>query len=229
LRSNQLIKIQGLYKSFKNHEVVTHALQDINMSISDGELISIEGPSGSGKSTLLSLLGLLDNSTSGSLYIRGQEVSALSHRQKAAIRNQHIGWVFQNFNLINNLTSIENVSLPLRYNPNIAPNQYTELSKSALTRVGLADKLDAKPTELSGGQQQRVAIARAIACSPSVLLADEPTGNLDSSTSSQIIQLLLDMSKAGVTIIIVTHDDDVAEQCHRRIKILDGKVINDLK
>lgn len=223
------MKLEGLYKSFKSHDIVTHALQDINLSISDGELISIEGPSGSGKSTLLSLLGLLDHSTAGSLQIRGQEVNTLSHRQKASIRNQHIGWIFQNFNLINNLTALENVSLPLRYNPNVSSSQYTDLSKSALTKVGLADKFDTKPTELSGGQQQRVAIARAIACSPSVLLADEPTGNLDSSTGNQIIELLLEMSQAGVTIIIVTHDEKVAQQCHRRIKILDGRVINDIQ
>lgn len=229
MNSEQLIKINGLNKVFKNGEQATYALKDVDLTISDGELISIEGPSGSGKSTLLSLLGLLDDVSSGTIHLRGQEIGTLNSKQKSILRNQHIGWIFQNFNLVYNLTALENVSLPLRYNSQIKSADYRALAVAALEKVGLAEKLNSKPAQLSGGQQQRVAIARAIACSPSLVLADEPTGNLDSATSNQIMKLLLDMSKSGVTIIIVTHDEDVAKLCHRRIKIFDGKVSHDVE
>lgn len=227
MKQKKLIEVKNLNKTFENGEQVTNALRDVNLSISDGELIAIEGSSGSGKSTLLSLLGLLDAPSSGAVYIREQNTSDLTNKQKSIIRNQHIGWIFQNFSLISNLSSLENVSIPLRFNPNISSKEYFPLSKSALEKVNLKNKLNSKPSQLSGGQQQRVAIARAIACNPSLILADEPTGNLDSTTSDQIIKLLLSMSDTGATVIIVTHDEKVANRCRRRIKINDGRVVDD--
>jgi len=222
--NQNLITLEGVSKHFREGTSQSTILNNVDLTIDDGELIAIEGPSGSGKSTLLSILGLLDDVSSGTHMLRNERVSGLTRKQKALLRNQHIGWVFQNFNLINSLTAIENVSLALRFNNRISARDYHQLAYDALCKVGLQDKVNTKPDKLSGGQQQRVAIARALVCSPSLLLADEPTGNLDSETGRQIMALLLELSETGVTIVIVTHDEKVAQQCSRRIHILDGRV-----
>jgi putative ABC transport system ATP-binding protein len=227
LVDSKLINVIGLGKSFKTGSTAVSVLKGINLTFDDGELIAIVGPSGSGKSTLLSILGLLDEPTSGELILRGQSVTELTNQQKTFIRNNHVGWIFQNFNLIASMTALENVALPLRYNAKISSTEYESKATVVLNKVGLENKLNAKPDELSGGQQQRVAIARALVNNPALILADEPTGNLDSATGQSIVELLKELAKAGATVIIVTHDPDVAIQCDRKIHIVDGCIQDD--
>jgi len=222
-----LIQLNNISKAFPQGKSLHRVLDDVNLTVEDGESIAILGPSGSGKSTLLSLIGLLDDYNQGEYKLRGQSVSDLSKRQKGILRNQHIGWIFQNFNLIANMTVLENVVQPMRYNKNIANKDYQLRAAEVLAQVGLADKLNMSPSQLSGGQQQRVAIARALVNKPQLILADEPTGNLDSATGQNIIELLLSLAEQGATVIIVTHDNNIAKQCSRQIRIHDGSIRHD--
>lgn len=221
---NELIRLQQLNKVFRQGPVETVVLTDIDLQLHDGECVAITGASGSGKSTLLSIIGLLDSASSGHYFLRGQPVTSLNRQQQSQLRNQHIGWIFQNFNLIADLSALENVVLPLRFNATVPASNYQQRASQVLERVGLGHKLHAKPGELSGGQQQRVAIARALVNNPSLLLADEPTGNLDSATGQGIVELLLQLAAGGATVLLVTHDPQVAAQCHRTIKLTDGRL-----
>jgi len=203
------------------------AVNRVDLEIGAGQSVAIQGPSGSGKSTLLSILGLLDDATFGEVRFRNQAISELSSHQKRLLRNSQLGWIFQNFNLIGNMSVLENVTLPLRYNPEIKPGDYSARGMRILEQVGLRDKAASRPAELSGGQQQRVAIARALVQQPRLLLADEPTGNLDSETGDRILGLLLDLVNSGTTLLVVTHDDQVAMRCQRRIRMIDGRLADD--
>jgi len=215
-----------MYKIYKMGSVEVRALNGINLHIRPKEFVSIIGPSGSGKSTLMNMIGCLDTPTSGKYYIEGQEVSKLSENELAYIRNKKIGFIFQGFNLLNKLTAIENVELPLIYQ-GVGSSKRRELARMALERVGLGNRLHHKPTELSGGQQQRVAIARALAGAPSIILADEPTGNLDSKSGEEVMQMLKELHQEGRTIVLITHDADVAKQAQRIIRIADGVITSD--
>lgn len=223
-----LIQLKDICKVYNPGENEVRALEHINLEIMEGELVAIIGQSGSGKSTLMNMLGCLDVPTSGSYYLHGQDVSHLKDNELSAIRNKEIGFIFQGFNLIANLNAVENVELPLIYR-GIGKQERRKLAKEALEMVGLGHRMDHKPSEMSGGQQQRVAIARAIAAKPPVILADEPTGNLDSASSKEILQILKDLHSGGRTVILITHDDGIAEQAYRIIRILDGKIESDRK
>jgi len=224
--SAPLIRLDAVTKVFLTDEVETHALSGIHLDIRDGEYISIAGPSGCGKSTLLSILGLLDTPSNGSYALKGGEVANLSFADRARIRNREIGFIFQSFNLIGDLTVFENVELPLTYRGMGAGDRKT-LVTQALDRVGMAHRAKHLPSQLSGGQQQRVAVARALAGKPAILLADEPTGNLDSQTGNEIMALFDRLHAEGNTIVLVTHEHDIAEYAHRIIYIKDGVVAKD--
>lgn len=202
------------------------ALDHVDLQIDEGEFVAIIGQSGSGKSTLMNMLGCLDVPTEGSYCLHGQDVSHLKDNQLSEIRNREIGFIFQGFNLIANLNALENVELPLIYR-GLGRQERRQLSREALKMVGLEHRMDHKPSEMSGGQQQRVAIARAIAARPPVILADEPTGNLDSASSKEILQILRGLHNEGRTVILITHDDGIAEQARRIIRIMDGKIESD--
>lgn len=221
-----LIEIREMCKIYNPGENEVRALDHVNVSIVEKEFVAIIGHSGSGKSTLMNMLGCLDIPTSGSYFLHGKDVSVLTDDELSDIRNVEIGFIFQGFNLIQNLTAYENVELPLIYR-GVSKKQRMELSLRALEIVGLTNRKDHKPSEMSGGQQQRVAIARAIAQAPPVILADEPTGNLDSGSTKEIMQILKALNEEGRTVILITHDDDIAEQAKRVIKIKDGKVEKD--
>ncbi len=221
---SHLITAESISKVFQSGAIETKALDNISFNLNNGESLAITGASGSGKSTLLSIIGLLDSPTSGALYLQGQLVSGLSNYQKRILRNREIGWIFQNFNLIGHLDVLENITLPLRYDPRVSWRDYENIGKQALTSVGLADKATALPQQLSGGQQQRVAIARALVNKPSLILADEPTGNLDSKTSTNIIDLLFTVVAQGATLLLVTHEPDLALRCDSEIILNDGLV-----
>jgi len=225
--SNTLFEIKQLEKTFAANGVVNKVLKNISFSVHRGEFIAIQGPSGCGKSTLLSILGLLDNSTAGQYKLCDKDVNTLSVYQKSVLRNQQIGWIFQNFNLIGEMTAIENVSLPLRYHPSIKKAVYRSKAMQALDLVGMGDKADFYPNQLSGGQQQRIAIARALVTSPSLILADEPTGNLDSENAELVFKLLQKIHGQNATIIMVTHADELALRCQRQIKLRDGQIISE--
>lgn len=213
-------------KIYNPGENEVRALDHVDLEMAKGEFVAIIGHSGSGKSTLMNMLGCLDVPTSGSYYLNGKDVSAMKDNQLSEIRNQEIGFIFQGFNLISNLTALENVELPLIYR-GIGRAKRHKLAKEALIRVGLEKRMEHKPSEMSGGQQQRVAIARAIAAEPPVILADEPTGNLDSASTREIMDILKGLHKAGRSIILITHDNEIAEQAKRVVRILDGKIVED--
>ncbi len=202
------------------------ALDHVNLEIQKGEFVAIIGHSGSGKSTLMNMLGCLDIPTSGEYYLNGKDVSELGDNQLSEIRNEEIGFIFQGFNLISNLTAIENVELPLIYR-GIGRSERHKLAMEALNMVGLEKRIHHKPAEMSGGQQQRVAIARAIAAKPPVILADEPTGNLDSASTKEIMGILRSLHDTGRSVILITHDNDIADQAKRVVRILDGKIVED--
>ena len=226
-QSNQpLIQMEKVTKVFFAEEVETHALSNVHLKIGVGEYVSIAGPSGCGKSTLLSLLGLLDSPTEGSYLLNGKPVESLKHQERARIRNREIGFIFQSFNLIGDLTVYENVELPLTYRGMRAAERKARVHES-LEKVGMAHRARHLPSQLSGGQQQRVAVARAVAGKPLVLLADEPTGNLDSRNSEAVMELLRDLHRQGATICMVTHDPRYAEHADRTIHLFDGQVVEE--
>jgi putative ABC transport system ATP-binding protein len=226
-QSNQpLIEMEGVTKVFFTEEVETHALSNVHLKINVGEYVSIAGPSGCGKSTLLSLLGLLDSPTEGRYLLNGKPVESLKHQERARIRNREIGFIFQSFNLIGDLTVYENVELPLTYRGMKASERKARVHES-LEKVGMAHRARHLPSQLSGGQQQRVAVARAVAGKPLVLLADEPTGNLDSRNSEAVMELLRDLHRQGATICMVTHDPRYAEHADRTIHLFDGQVVEE--
>jgi putative ABC transport system ATP-binding protein len=222
--NNVVVDAKDLTKVFTMGDVEVHALRGLSVQIERGEVISIMGPSGSGKTTLMNILGCLDRPTSGEYCLDGESIANLKDEQLATIRNRKVGFVFQSFNLLPRSTALTNVELPLRYSP---PNgrKRRELAKEALVEVGLGDRISHRPNELSGGQQQRVAIARALVNDPAIVMADEPTGNLDSKSGDEIMELLMKMNQEkGTTLIIVTHDPEIAEQTQRIIHIRDGVV-----
>jgi putative ABC transport system ATP-binding protein len=224
--STPLIQLNSVTKVFLTDEVETHALSGIHLDIRHGEYISIAGPSGCGKSTLLSILGLLDTPSDGSYSLKGNEVANLSFADRARIRNREIGFIFQSFNLIGDLTVFENVELPLTYRGMGAGDRKT-LVTQALDRVGMAHRAKHLPSQLSGGQQQRVAVARALAGKPAILLADEPTGNLDSRNGEAVMNLLKELHAGGATICMVTHDERFAQHADRTVHLFDGRVVED--
>ena len=223
-----LIEVKHLMKIYNPGENEVRALNDVSLQIFRGEFVAVIGQSGSGKSTFMNMLGCLDVPTSGSYYLNGKDVAGLSDDELSEIRNREIGFIFQGFNLIPNLTALENVELPLIYR-NVQAAKRHELSVASLKKVGLENRMDHKPSEMSGGQQQRVAIARALAAAPPVILADEPTGNLDSASSTEIMQILIDLHDEGRTVILITHDNKIAASAKRVIRIMDGKIVSDTR
>jgi putative ABC transport system ATP-binding protein len=224
---SQLVKLEGVKKVFYSDDVETHALSDINLSINKGEYLSITGPSGCGKSTLLSLLGLLDTSTSGVYQLAGHDAMSLNRDERANIRNREIGFVFQAFNLISDMSVAENIELPLTYRDDISKEQRKKMVDDALEKVDMLHRANHFPSQLSGGQQQRVAVARAISGNPSIILADEPTGNLDSKNAQSVMALLDKLHEQGATICMVTHDPKSAIRAERTIEVFDGKIVSD--
>lgn len=223
-----LIKVNNLTKIFTRGEERIEALRDLSLSIEAGELIAITGPSGSGKSTLMYILGLLDRPTSGSYYLQGKETADLSDDQRSQLRSQLLGFIFQSFHLLPKATALRNVAMPLvysaSYSPALSDREMNQRAEEALVRVGLKDRMQHRPNELSGGQRQRVAIARALVNKPKILFADEPTGNLDTRTGREILNLFHALHQEGVTIILVTHDPAVAGIAPRQIRVVDGRV-----
>jgi putative ABC transport system ATP-binding protein len=220
-----LIQIEGLTKIFYTEEVETHALSGVHLAIRKGEYVAMSGPSGCGKSTLLSIIGLLDTASEGTYQLNGQPVENLDFGQRSRIRNQEIGFIFQSFNLIGDLTVYENVELPLTYRQRMPTVDRKKRVMESLERVGMAHRVRHYPSQLSGGQQQRVAVARALAGHPSILLADEPTGNLDSRNGEAVMELLQNLNGDGATICMVTHDGRFAKHAHREVHLFDGKVV----
>ena len=225
-KGEALIKLVGIKKVFYTDEVETHALADVHLEIAEGEYVAISGPSGCGKTTLLSLLGLLDTPTGGEYTLAGEPVANLSAADRARVRNRQIGFIFQAFNLIGDLTVYENVELPLTYRGMSSEERKTRV-QSALERVGMSHRMKHYPAQLSGGQQQRVAVARAVAGDPAILLADEPTGNLDSQNGEAVMGLLQELHKGGATICMVTHDHRYAMHADRMIDLFDGRVVDE--
>jgi len=223
---NAMLKMEGLRKVFYTDEVETHALSDIHFTVNRGEYIAISGPSGCGKSTLLSILGLLDSPTDGNYWLNDRSVAELKTSERARIRNREVGFIFQAFNLIGDLTVYENVELPLTYR-GMPTSERKEKVQQALEKVGMAHRMKHYPSQLSGGQQQRVAVARAVCGEPSILLADEPTGNLDSTNGEAVMELLNDLHKSGATICMVTHDPRYAEYADRGINLFDGRIVEE--
>ena len=222
-----LIELRDLSKVYDLGEVKVHALRNVSLDIREGEFVALIGPSGSGKSTLMNTLGCLDRPTSGSYRLAGDQVAGLGPDALAKLRNRRIGFIFQNFNLLSRTTALENVEAPLLYNADCPRSQRGKRATALLTRVGLADRLDHRPSQLSGGQQQRVAIARALVNQPAILLCDEPTGNLDTRTSREIMAFFRELNRDGLTVILVTHDLAVARQTDRSLVLIDGEVVVD--
>ncbi|NHM32615.1 ABC transporter ATP-binding protein [Bacillus sp. C11] len=218
-----MIQISSLMKSYKLGGETVHALNNVSLNIDKGEFLAIIGPSGSGKSTLMNMIGCLDRPDSGEYLLDGKAIGKMNDNDLATIRNQKIGFIFQNFNLLTKLTALENVELPLIYS-GVSAKERREMALQSLTKVGLKDRSGHLPTQLSGGQQQRVAIARALVGNPSILLADEPTGALDSKTSAEILQLMQGLNELGHTIILITHDLSIAKQAKRMVRIQDGQL-----
>jgi putative ABC transport system ATP-binding protein len=226
VEQNTVIRVENLTKVYQMGEIEVHALNGISFSVRKGEVLAIMGPSGSGKSTLMNMIGCLDTPTSGDYFLEGEKVSTLNDDQLALVRNRNIGFVFQTFNLLPRATALANVELPLRYSGQNGNRR--KLAQEALEAVGLGDRITHRPNELSGGQQQRVAIARALVNEPAIILADEPTGNLDTKSGDEIMQLLLDLNQQeGATLLIVTHDPEAATVAERIIHIRDGKIENE--
>lgn len=221
-----LIEVRDVYKIYNPGENQVNALDGVSLTINEGEFVAIIGQSGSGKSTLMNMLGLLDTPTHGEYYINGKLVDDLTDDEMSAIRNEEIGFIFQGFNLISSLTALENVELPLVYR-GMSKQERREISKDALERVGLGSRMNHLPAEMSGGQQQRVAVARAIAARPPVILADEPTGNLDTKSTKEVMAILHELKDEGRTVIVITHDNEIAEEAERVIRIRDGKLVED--
>jgi putative ABC transport system ATP-binding protein len=220
-----MIQLNDIQKVYRTKTIETVALEQVNLNIGKGEFVSVMGPSGCGKSTLLNVAGLLDEPTEGRVLIDGKDSSALKDREKAAFRNKYIGFVFQSFHLINELNVLDNVELPMLYNPSVSAKTRRERAIRVLEHVGLTHRLKHFPTELSGGQSQRVAIARAVAGNPAIILADEPTGNLDSRMGEEIMNILFDLNREGTTIVMVTHDENLARQTGRIIRFFDGRQV----
>ena len=222
-----MIRLEGVTKVFYTDDLETHALDGIHLDVAQGEFLSISGPSGCGKSTLLALLGLLDMPTEGRYLLAGEEVSKLAPAVRAKVRNERIGFIFQAFNLIGDLTVLQNVELPLTYRQGMGAEERSKAALFALERVGMAHRVNHHPSQLSGGQQQRVAVARALAGRPSILLADEPTGNLDSRNGEAVMNLLRELHREGSTICMVTHDPRYADYADRQVRLFDGRVVDE--
>ena len=221
-----LIHIENMKKIYNPGENEVRALDGIDLDIEKGDLVAIVGHSGSGKSTLMNMLGCLDTPTSGKYVLDGQDVASMTDNQLADVRNKEIGFIFQGFNLISNLDAVGNVELPLVYR-GVSKNERKQLAMEALKSVGLEERMKHNPNEMSGGQQQRVAVARAVAAKPPIILADEPTGNLDTKSTQEIMEILKELHRSGRTVIIITHDEEIASQAHRVIRILDGRIEED--
>lgn len=224
-RQSPIIELDGIRKTYRTGSLEFEALRGIDTSIAEGEYVAVVGPSGSGKSTLMNILGCLDNPTEGHYRLAGEDVSAMSEAQLAEVRNRRIGFVFQQFNLLPSLSAWRNVELPLIY-AGVLGAERRERAVRALTRVGLGDRVDNRPGELSGGQQQRVAVARALVTEPAMILADEPTGNLDSRSTADVLGLLDELHGAGRTIVLITHEHDVAARAERNLVIADGQIVS---
>ncbi len=221
-----VIQLQQIKRSFKIGDVEVQALRGVDLTINKGEYVALMGPSGSGKSTLMNILGCLDTPSSGKYWLSGNDVSEMEDDELAEIRNKEIGFVFQTFNLLARSTALDNVALPLVY-AGLSRSERNERAMQALTNVGLSDRVDHKPNELSGGQRQRVAIARALINTPSIILADEPTGNLDTKTSHEIMELMEQIHQQGNTVIVVTHEEDIARRAKRIVRLRDGVIESD--
>jgi len=222
-----MIRLESVTKVFYTDDLETHALDGIHLDVSKGEFLSISGPSGCGKSTLLALLGLLDTPTEGKYLLGGQDVTSLTPAARAKVRNERIGFIFQAFNLIGDLTVMQNVELPLTYREGMPSDERRKAALHALERVGMSHRVNHHPAQLSGGQQQRVAVARALAGKPSILLADEPTGNLDSRNGEAVMNLLRELHREGSTICMVTHDPRYADYADRKVQLFDGRVVDE--
>ena len=223
---SKVIEMRNITRDFPLGQEIIKVLKGIDLNVDRGEYVALMGPSGSGKSTLMNLLGCLDTPTSGSYVLNGKDVSKMTDNELAEIRNKEIGFVFQTFNLMPRTTALENVALPMVY-AGASKSERTARAKEVLTNVGLADRMDHKPNQLSGGQRQRVAVGRALVNRPSIILADEPTGNLDSKTSAEIMALIDEIHAAGNTVIVVTHEEEIAAHAHRIIRLRDGMIEND--
>lgn len=221
-----MIEIRDVTKVYTMGNFQVHALRGVSLDIQSGESVAIMGPSGSGKSTMMNLLGCLDRPTSGAWLLNGEEIGKKSDNELATIRNRTVGFIFQNFNLLAKATALQNVEMPLMYR-GLPGRERLRMAKEALERVGLGGRLHHKPTELSGGQQQRVAIARALVGQPQIIMADEPTGNLDSRSGMEIVTMLQEMNDQGITLIMVTHDNTIAAHCKRVVRLRDGRVVDD--
>jgi len=221
-----MINVDSVHKCFDLGETSVHALRGVTFRIEKGEFVSIMGPSGSGKSTLMNIIGCLDTPSEGTYFLNQRNVGQLDEEQLAGIRNKEIGFIFQQFHLLPRSTALENVALPLKY-ASVQRTEQLSRAEEVLNKVGLSDRLSHKPTELSGGEQQRVAIARALVNSPSILFADEPTGNLDSKTGSEVLEIFKELNEKGQTIVVITHERDIAKQSHRTITIKDGEIESD--
>ena len=226
--SKPVIQLDGVDKVYQTGEVAVHAVRGVSLTVMPGEFVAVMGASGSGKSTLMNLIGCLDRPTSGRYLLDGEEVGSLSKGELSLVRNQRLGFVFQGFNLLSRTSGLENVELPLLYSPHVSGRrELRQRSLAALERVGLADRAGHHPSQLSGGQQQRVAIARALVNEPALLLADEPTGNLDTRTSLEIMGIFQELNRKGMTILMVTHEADIARYCLREITMRDGRIVGD--
>ncbi|MGE5581127.1 MAG: ABC transporter ATP-binding protein [Bacillota bacterium] len=221
-----VLMITDLSKTYQMGDIQVRALDNVSLTVEEGEMVAIMGPSGSGKSTMMNIIGCLDQPTAGSYKLFGREVAGYNEREQASLRNREIGFVFQAFNLLPKLTAFQNVELPLIY-AGVDPQKRHELSRQALIRIGLESRMHHKPKELSGGQQQRVAIARALVNNPKLILADEPTGNLDSHSSVEIMGIFQELNRQGITVILVTHENDIANYTKRIVRFLDGKIVED--